>query len=154
MKLGPAALAASLALFHDAGLASEANDYRWFRGTSGWCVDVQQERLCIPFEIEVESIRPQSIRFTELVDGNEVPNNFLFTHDRSSGYAELAEADDRFSFVESFDIPGAIAKKYLVADRDVLEVELENGVVVALVGTDVNELLDIAILFSSSWERL
>ena len=132
--------------------AQESDSFRWFKVSSQWCVDVERSRFCFPFEVNPTSITPNSVALVQVVPENVVPNRFVFNHYGESSFAKLANSDEQVTVLESFEIPGASAKKVLIAGLSVLEIKLTNGVMVTLIGENYDELVDIAVVISSSWE--
>lgn len=142
-----------LSEFFQESLGHSLVDYRWFKTEEGWCVDVDDSMFCIPFAVSVDTINPGNISFVEVVPDGAVPNRILFTHDGSLGFSGAEKADERVTFVESYELPGAVAKRYLVGSSYVLEMKLANGVRVDLYGPNFDELINVAIMISTSWRK-
>jgi hypothetical protein len=76
----------------------------------------------------------------------------LFSFSGVLEYADLVKSNDQVEFLETYEIPGALAEIYRSAGVYTIEVDLDNGVVVTLHGYEIDELKIIANIISSNWD--
>ncbi len=107
--------------------------------------------LCTDLEFQAESIRPGFIRLRQNVSDDQVPIRILFSFSGIREYALLAEADEQVAFVETYELPGALANVYMAAGVYIFEVELDNNVVVTLHGYEFDDLVGVAATIASGW---
>ena len=119
-------------------------------------MDVVENRLCIPFDVEIDSVGPGQVGFEMPESNGSVPKRLLFIHDGDSSFAELAASDDRVELVASFTAAGGVVSEYRAGDSKVrvFELTMKNTVVVVLFGFEADELPGVANLLTGSWEKI
>lgn len=155
MRIALYAFATLTLLLAGTAFANEPCSYRWFSGSQGWCVDVDDSRLCIPFSVEVDSIGPSQVGF-RMSGPDSSPKRLLFIHDGDSDFAMLAASDERVEQTGSFTTAGGVVNEHRTGDSNVrvFELTMKNDVIVVLFGFDADELLDVANVLAGSWEKV
>ncbi len=141
-----------LAVANAPAFANETNTFRWFKTPQGWCVEIDNSINCLPLTMEVESIYPSSISFEVHLPGSTARRSILFDHRASGGLSAVVDTDERVRLQETFEIPGAVAKKFMVGQSSVLEIEMTNGIRATFYGDNFDDLLDMANVVTASFK--
>ena len=123
-----------------------------FWGYTELCVEIDNSINCLPLTMEVESIYPSSISFEVHLPGSTARRSTLFDHRASGGLSAVVDTDERVRLQETFEIPGAVAKKFMVGRSSVLEIEMTNGIRATFYGDNFDDLLDMANVVTASFK--